>query len=50
MSELQKLAETAIEENWSDDDFYREALERGLTADDFPNPEKAKQDMENYGI
>lgn len=47
---LSELAELAFDYGWSDDDFYREALERGFTADDFPDPEKAKQDMENYGL
>lgn len=48
--ELRCIAEIAVEEGWSDDEFYREILDRGFTADDFPDPEKARADMEYYGL
>ena len=50
LEELNSMAEVAIDDGWSDDDFYREALERGFTYEDFPDPEHAKKQMEYYGL
>ena len=47
---LEELVEIALEENWSDDEFYREALERGFTPEDFPDTELVADRMESYGL
>lgn len=48
--ELEAMSEVAVEEGWGDEQFYMEALELGYTAEDFPDPEVARKQMEEHGL
>lgn len=48
--ELKAMADAAIDEGWSDDDFYREAMERGYKPEDFHDPEHVQEQLKHYGL
>ena len=48
--ELRAMGEAAIDEGWSDADYYAEALERGFAPEHFADPQHARQQMQSYGL
>ena len=49
-TEINVLADVAIEQGWSDDEFYQEALNRGFVPDYFPDPSHAKSQLRYYKL
>ena len=48
--ELSCMADIAIEENWSDQDYFMEASDRGFKPEDFIDKEWAKREFKQYGL